>query len=138
MSDDLNPYQPPQPIEAQVVGVNSGRMEDLRLVAGYQKGIIFCILGYFAAGATQRAFPFPVPLIIVLCVAVTGAVFVVLLALKVYPLRTGITLGILTLVPLAGLVALLLVNGKATAILKNNGHAVGLLGANLSRIPIKR
>jgi len=47
---------------------------------------------------------------------------------------TRVLLGILTLIPCIGLIVLLVVNGKATGILKQNGIKVGLLGANLSQI----
>jgi hypothetical protein len=56
------------------------------------------------------------------------------LAIKIYSIVVGVLLGILTFVPCLGLVMLLLVNGKATNILKENGVKVGLLGADLSRI----
>jgi hypothetical protein len=59
---------------------------------------------------------------------------VFLLAIKVYSTGVGVLLGILTLVPCIGLIVLLIVNGKATGILKQNGIKVGLLGANLSQI----
>jgi hypothetical protein len=44
----------------------------------------------------------------------------------------GVLLGILTLIPLIGLIVLLVINGKATKVLRANGHRVGLLGASLS------
>jgi hypothetical protein len=40
-------------------------------------------------------------------------------------------LGILTLLPCIGLITLLVVNAKATAILKAGGLKVGLLGAKV-------
>jgi hypothetical protein len=55
------------------------------------------------------------------------------LAMKVYSVIQGILIGILTMVPCLGLLLLLLVNQKATKILKDNGHNVGLFGADLSR-----
>lgn len=70
----------------------------------------------------------------VLVVGLAGTVFVFLLAIKVYSTGVGVLLGILTLVPCIGLIVLLIVNGKATGILKQNGIKVGLLGANLSQI----
>jgi hypothetical protein len=70
----------------------------------------------------------------VLVVGLVGTVFVFLLAIKVYNTGVGVLLGILTLVPCIGLFVLLVVNGKATGVLKQNGIKVGLLGANLSQI----
>ena len=129
-----NPYQAP-PLEPPVVGVLSGTREDLRSVAVYQKGILVCILVYLIVIIGQ--FFVPAVLMIVLGLAglgagLTGLVFVFLLSTKVYGAGVGILLAILTLVPLLGLIVLLSINGKATATLRQNGHRVGLLGADLS------
>ena len=131
-----NPYQSPS-AEPQVVGVKSGSREDLRSVAKYQKGILVCILIYVIAMIGQFAVPDEMGFIIgfgILVVGLVGTVFVFLLAIKVYSTGVGVLLGILTLVPCIGLIVLLVVNGKATAVLKQNGIKVGLLGANLSQI----
>ena len=69
-----------------------------------------------------------------LIVGLVGAVFVFMLAIKVYGTRLGIVLGVLSLVPLISLIVLLGVNGNATGILKQNGIKVGLLGANAAAI----
>ena len=58
-----------------------------------------------------------------------------MLAIAIYNTAMGIVLSILTLVPLVGLIILLIVNGKATGILRANGIKVGLLGAKTSQIP---
>lgn len=137
-----NPYQPPltSPV---VVGVKSRTRRDLRAIAKYQKSIIMCI------AITLLLFPAAlVPgdllrLAILVCygiVAIASTVFIFLLAIKVYSVVVGILLGLLTLLgsltlfPLIGLIVLLLVNGKATKILRQNGIKVGLLGANLKAI----
>lgn len=52
-----------------------------------------------------------------------------MLATRVYGTGAGIVLGVLTLIPCLGLVILLLVNRKATDVLKQHGIGVGLLGA---------
>lgn len=41
-------------------------------------------------------------------------------------------MAILTLIPCIGLIVLLIINGKATSILKQNDVRVGLIGANMS------
>ena len=132
-----NPYQTPQYAQAEVVGVNSGRREDLRSVAQYQKGIMVCILIYLILVFVQFAIPDELGLLLVIGVialGLTGTVFVFLLSTKVFSTGVGILLGILTLVPCIGLITLLIVNGRATAILKRNGIRVGLLGANMSQL----
>ena len=131
-----NPYQSPS-AHSPVVGVKSGSREDLRSVAKYQKGILVCILIYLISVIGQFAIPAEARAIIglgILVVGLVGTVFVFLLAIKVYSTGVGVLLGILTLVPCIGLFVLLVVNGKATGVLKQNGIKVGLLGANLSQI----
>lgn len=137
MSD--NPYEAPQTSgrAVEAMGVRSGTREDLRKVATYQKGILVCILLYFGAVVSQFLFPpelVIVPALMIIGVALASMVFIFLLAMKVYSTGFGIALGIGALIPLIGLFILLMVNGKATRILKENGIHVGLLGANLSQI----
>ena len=68
----------------------------------------------------------------ILLIGLVGTIFVFLLALKVYSPVVGVMIGFGALLPCVGLLVLLVVNGKATSILRENGHKVGLLGANLS------
>ena len=111
---------------------------DLKWVAIYQKGILLCILISIGMVAGQFFIPggFQIFLIVgFLAVGVTSAVFMFLLSTKLYPGATGILLAILTLVPYLGIVALLIVNGKATSVLQKNGYHVGLLGVDLDEFP---
>lgn len=131
-----NPYQPPV-ATSPAVGIRSGSREDLRGLAKYQKGILVCILVYLAALVGQFAVPEELrPLIGLgtLVVGIVATVFVFLLAIKAYSTGVGVLLGTLTLIPCVGLIVLLIVNGKATAILRQNGIHVGLLGADLAKI----
>lgn len=137
---DDNPYRSPLADGPAVVGVLSGRREDVRSVAVYQKGILVCILlqilGYVAYVALALV-PLEMRLLAQLAIlgaSITGTVFVFLLAIKVYGAGLGGVLGLLALIPCAGLIVLLVVNGKATNILQRNGYHVGLMGANLSHI----
>lgn len=130
---DENPYRAPMS-DQPAVGVLSGRGEDVRSVATYQKGILVCILLYLCAVVAQFFVPEQVRLLLglgVLLVGVAGTVFVFLLATKVYGVGLGILLGLVTLIPCVGLITLLIVNGKATNVLRQNGYKVGLLGAKL-------
>jgi uncharacterized membrane protein (GlpM family) len=70
----------------------------------------------------------------ILIVGLVGAVFTFMLAIHVYGTGLGILFGILCLIPCIGLIVLLIVNAKATDVLKRNGIKVGLLGADLSAI----
>ena len=133
-----NPYQAPQTVDSpaeRAVGVVSGNPEDLRSVADYQRGMLICILVYLLGAPFGMALPPEMKFLVALPIlgaAIGGMVFVFLLACKVYNPLLGVLLGILTLVPCLGLLMLLVVNGKATGILKANDIRVGLLGANSS------
>lgn len=136
MSDvDENPFRAPESdlrVE-RVTGVLSGTKEDLRSVARYQRAIMLCILAYMGAGPLQIFLPREaaiVTAIVLLGAIVGGTVFVFLLSTKVYGTVQGILFALFTLIPCLGLLALLRINAKATAVLRDNGIKVGLLGAN--------
>lgn len=106
--------------------------DDLKQIASYQKVILICILIYLGGVVGQFLIPVEMRMalaLVVLVVMLVATVFVFLLATKLYGAVAGILLGILTLIPLIGLLVLLIVNGKATQTLKDNGISVGLLGA---------
>lgn len=131
-----NPFEAPES-ELRVTGILSGKREDLRSVAVYQKGILICILiylvavfGQFAVHPSVRGFV----AIGVMAIGLTAAVFTFLLAMKTHGTVSGILLGILCLIPCVGLIVLLIINSKATNVLKQNGIKVGLLGADISSI----
>jgi hypothetical protein len=140
MAPEENPYTPPRTTD-RVVGVKSGRREDLKAVAVAQKSILICIVVYILCicgqvllarspgGANYSIYVGVVALIVVLVATVS----VFLLAIRVYSVASGILLGIGTLIPCLELLILLMINGKATKILRENGHHVGLIGADLSR-----
>jgi hypothetical protein len=117
-----------------VAGLPEGSTrDDLREVASRQKMILMCILVYL--GVVVASFFLPQGLYLVigmiaLAVGITSTVFVFLLAAKLYEGGVGILLAVLTLIPCIGLLVLLIINGKATSVLKRNGVRVGLLGAN--------
>jgi hypothetical protein len=143
MTVNENPYQAPMADLRPAVGVLSGKREDVRAVAVYQKGMLVCILVYLLAivGRVMAAFVITTPSaalgaaivcgLAVLAAGLGGLVFVFLLSTKVYGVAIGILLGLLTFLPCIGLLVLLIINGKATNVLRQNGHRVGLLGASL-------
>jgi len=131
-----NPYQSPQ-TTSQATGVLSGSRDDLRNVARCQQGILVCISVYLLALVGRFLLsPELAPLVNIGAIfgGVGGAVCVFLFAIKTYGTGRAIVLGILSLVPLIGLIILLVVSEKVTNILKQNGIKVGLLGANVSSI----
>ena len=109
---------------------------ELRQIALYQRVILFCILIYLIVVAAQFLIPEEsrwLLLIVAVPVCLTAAAFVFLLASTIYPTGLGILLGILTLIPLIGLIVLLVISQKATGTLQESGYKVGLLGASLSQ-----
>jgi hypothetical protein len=140
MAQDENPYSPPRTTD-RVVGVKSGRREDLKAVAVAQKSILICILlyilcicGQLVLARSQQTANYSIYIgVVALVVVLVATVSVFLLAIRVYSVASGILLGIGTLIPCLGLLILLMINGKATKIMRENGHHVGLLGADLSR-----
>jgi ribosomal protein L40E len=119
--------------------------QELRQIAIYQKAILTCILLYLVAIFGQFLVPrqFPPPPgfsvvglgigVVVLGVFLAAMVFNFLLAVRVYNLPVAILFGLLTLFPPVGLIIMLVINGKATRVLTENGKKVGLLGASLSQ-----
>lgn len=146
-SSSENPYQSPV-----AVGVRSGSREELYKVARYQRGVLICLLAqiliYVSSVVLQAAQPrgqvvaddaAPPVLSLLLAVALiaislAGVVFVFLLAINVYSTFVGVLLGILSFIPCIGLLVLVMVNGKATSILRRNNIPVGFLGADPSKI----
>jgi hypothetical protein len=118
---------------------------DVRAVAWAQKAIILCILANLATLPLRFALSTLDPglqllgvivlAVYYLAVAITATVFVFMLAVKVYGTGMGVVLGILTLIPCVGLIVLLIINSKATGILRKNGVRVGLLGAKMADLP---
>lgn len=126
------PYATPSP-----VAIN------LRQVATAQRGIMLCILAEFIIGILRVAgVTGGVPIMVIgltlvyFAVAIVGAVFLFKLAILLYNTGVGVVLGILTLVPLLGLIILLVINGKATNLLRQHNIKVGLMGANPATIPV--
>lgn len=122
----MSSVPPPNPLNYAVPQRN-----DLREIATRQRALMFCILAYIVLIVVRFVVPPPLLLVIglaILAVGVTSAVFVFMLAIALYGTGVGIILGILTLIPIVGLIVLLIVNGKATGILRAHGIKVGLLG----------
>ena len=100
---------------------------------------MYCILAYITVVVLRFVLPPGLQLLVLvplgLAAAITAAVFVFMLAISLHNVAAGVTLGILTLIPLVGLVVLLILNSTATKLLQSHGIKVGLLGADLNQIP---
>src|SRR5688500_6455416 len=108
------PYGPPQQLNYAMPMPRAHT--DLRTIAVRQRVVMYCILAYIVTAVGHFLVPPEVRLVVtllMLAATITAAVFVFMLALAVYDTGTGILLGILTLVPLVGVIVLLVINGKA-------------------------
>ncbi len=123
----------------EAFGVLSGKWEDVRRVAVYQKWLILCLLAQvlLLTAALEPGLHPDLQAFLglsVLPLGLASLVFVVLLALKVYGVKAGVLLGVCVLIPCFSLFVLLAVNGKAISVLRWNGIRVGLFGAKLSKV----
>jgi hypothetical protein len=112
--------------------------EDIRRIATRQRTMMYCLLAYviFAIGsvvAPRQVAPFVV--IAAFAMSIAASVFVFMLAIQLFGKGTGIVLGIGALILYLGLIPMLVVNQRATKVLKENGIPVGFMGANLSMLP---
>ncbi len=116
-------------------------VEDLRQVAIFQKVVILCILVYLLSLVGQFFVPEELRIFFglgILGVGLIGAVFVFLLAVRLYGVALGLVAGFFTLIPCVGLIVLLIINAKATGLLQRHGVQVGLLGARLTDLDRNR
>jgi hypothetical protein len=135
-----NPFQSPR-TDARAVGVRTGSMRELYNVARYQRAVLLCllvqILGGVASVLIAPSVTPPIALLLnlgLLLIGLASTVFVFLLATNVYSTAVGVVCGLLALIPCIGLITLLIINSKATNILRQNGIRVGFLGANLAEL----
>ena len=101
------------------------------------KGIMLCILASILGAVLQFALPGPLRLVatcLQVLVSLASVVFVVLLAKTVYNVVAAVVYAVLAFIPCVGLIALLVINQKATSVLQKAGLKVGLLGADLSQL----
>jgi hypothetical protein len=106
---------------------------DLRKIATRQRAIMLCILGEIVLFVVMAVAPTPLRPLVALgigCLGITASVFTFMLGTSVYGTGQGIMWGILSLIPYVGIIPLLIVNTKATNILRRHNIKVGLLGAS--------
>jgi len=107
-------------------------------VAKAQRAVLWLILLYFAAifgtglgnGAGLHALAYIVPFIY-LAVLIIGAILVYRLAHAIESSAPWLYV-VLLVIPIGGLIGLLILNGKATRMLRDAGLRVGLMGAKRS------
>lgn len=126
-------------------GVPSGgtvSRELLRAIAGHQRALIFCVLFKVILALLSFVSRDLGALVGIgtLILGIASLVLIILLAVKLGEVKGGkgriiafgVVCGVLSIIPLLGLIPLLLVNARATRTLKDNGIAVGLFGADMS------
>lgn len=69
-----------------------------------------------------------------IAVMVASAILIGIAATRLWAKGAGIILGVVSIVPLVGLVILLVVNGAITRTLKRHGIKVGVMGADPAKI----
>ena len=120
----------------EFVTAPSGSLNELRKptadqrildIAQNQKYVIYVILAQFVALVVSAISPL-LGGILILATLVLQLLFVFKLCMATFAKESGVILGILSLVPILGLLVLLIVNSAATKILKSNGIPVGFLG----------
>jgi hypothetical protein len=131
-----NPYESPQFTSA--VAVPQEDRDKLRRVARYQQWVLYALLANIVinvlvmanAMAGYSAILATIGTLVGLLVVVAGMVAIYLLAKEIYNVGIGVLCAVLMLLPCISLIALLIVNGKATTYLQQRGVKVGLMGAN--------
>ncbi len=122
-----------------------GKKARMAAIASSQRNLIICILiqivlyiatardRYRATDRTRSRTRSPCIVALGLIAAgIAGTVFTFMLTMKIYSTAMGVILGLLTLVPCIGFLVLLSVNSSATKLLRESGHHVGFLGADMS------
>src|SRR5512145_1772037 len=119
-----------------------GSISGLRDVAKYQRNINLCILATIAlitvtmllgTGGIDAARS--VVVVLYYGVQFTALYYVFMLARALYGTGLAVLLGLLLFAPCVNLLVLLIVNQRATWLLRKAGVKVGLLGADPNRVP---
>jgi predicted RNA-binding Zn-ribbon protein involved in translation (DUF1610 family) len=124
-----------------------GKAGHMQSVASAQRNLLICIflqivtyLTLLALGQAVQGKP-PDPALsifilidaaVLLAAGVGGIIYVFILSSRIYNTGLGILLALLSIVPCLGLLILVMVNQRATTLLRENGYEVGLLGAKIS------
>lgn len=109
--------------------------EDVRTVATYHKGVLFCIVVYFVLvvitiGLWNDENMLLFMSLVFVTLGIIATMFVFPVATTIYGTWLGILLVFLVFVPVVGLVVLIVLKEKATIFLQSQGIPVGLLGAS--------
>ncbi len=133
-----NPYTPPVSAPADLPRSDAD-LQRLHGIAVSQRRVMLCVLGYLGLvigslffGGSESATM--VVGLIGLIIVIAGLVSVVQLAYRIKSTTAAVIVGVLSLIPLVGLITLLVVNGWASKELKKAGFRIGLLGASPGKV----
>ena len=123
----MNPYEAPSARVGDQLASDPG----LEGLAKGQKLIIYAVLAYIASAAVQ-SFVAPLAGLAVLLLATLLAVVGLIKVSRglQHPALLTTLIVALTFVPIINWITLLIVNGRATRVLRKGGYKVGLLGAS--------
>ena len=122
-----NPYASPQ---SPIGGGPTGNFDNVELLASGQKLVIFAILLNIAGGMLHFVLGSMAGLVSVAAFVMSVIGILRLCSGLGYAVGIKILMIALMIVPLVNLITLVVLNAKATKILKENGYTVGLFGAS--------
>ncbi len=113
--------------------LQSQKMGDLNVIASRQRVLLICILLRVFCVVAALVFGKSAaigPIQMTFGLSILGSMlFFFLLAMRTHGIIVSVVLVLFVWIPIVGLLILVLVNGKATRMLRDGGYSVGLLGA---------
>jgi len=135
-----NPYAPPASLEtAQAVMLKE--LESLLCIARTQHRLIFCILGFLVAIVSLLILGSTPEWIRVAAIGLVVAsalgcwIFFTILSYRLSGLRVAVIVGLCFLIPFVGFFVMLVMNSKASWLLRKAGFKTGIFGADTKSIP---
>jgi hypothetical protein len=121
-----NPYIPP----SSDLGARTLSSDDAEAVCEGQKLIIYAIVANFVAGAFSKTSEWlgVAAALVAVSMGITGLLKIA----KGMDVSTArkVMIGLLMLVPVVNLITMMVVNSRATKLLRDAGYKVGLMGAS--------
>ena len=133
-----NPYAPPVSAPTEIPRT-AADLQRLHRIAVSQRRVMLCVLGYMGLVVFSMLFGGPEFTVIffgiaAILIVIAGLVSVVQLAYRLKGTTSAVIVGVLSLIPLVGLITLLVFNGWASKELKKSGFRIGLLGASPAQV----
>jgi len=117
-------------------------MSELKLIARYQRWVIACVLAQITMWLCLLVMSFlergwietDIPLFLTVLLDIAGAVYAFLIYWTMRNPFLAVVMGLASIPPLLGLLALTAVNSTATRTLTANGVHVGFFGVDLNKM----